>query len=57
MGVVIYAAGEIRSNWHEQRRGHLAAAGVDTEIVGPQEVHGRSASPRKPDPLEAVLHG
>lgn len=44
MDVVIYAAGEIHSPWRDELRKHLEAAGVDAEIVGPQEVHDRSDS-------------
>lgn len=40
--VVIYAAGEIHSEWRDELRGYLEAADVDAEIVGPQEVHDRS---------------
>ena len=42
--VVIYAAGEIHSDWRDELRGFLDEAGVDAEIVGPQEVHDRSDS-------------
>ncbi|MGD2046616.1 MAG: YtoQ family protein [Gemmatimonadota bacterium] len=42
--IVIYAAGEIHSEWRDELRGHLESAGVDAEIVGPQEVHDRSDS-------------
>jgi len=40
--LTIYAAGEIHSEWREEFRALLAEAGVDAEIVGPQEVHERS---------------
>jgi YtoQ family protein len=40
--IVIYAAGEIHSDWREQLRDALAKRGVDAELVGPQEVHDRS---------------
>lgn len=40
--LVIYAAGEIHSEWRDELRRHLEAAGVDAELVGPQEVHERS---------------
>ncbi len=43
-GVVIYAAGEIHSEWRDELRTHLEGAGVDAEVVGPQEVHDRSDS-------------
>ena len=42
MDVVIYAAGEIHSEWREELRGHLDGAGVDAEVLGPQEGHERS---------------
>jgi len=42
--LVIYAAGEIHSDWRDELRGHLEAADVDVDIVGPQEVHDRSDS-------------
>lgn len=42
--LVIYAAGEIHSDWRGELRSHLEAADVDAEIVGPQEVHDRSDS-------------
>jgi YtoQ family protein len=42
--IVIYAAGEIHSEWRDELRGHLERLGVDAEIVGPQEVHDRSDS-------------
>ncbi len=41
---VIYAAGEIHSEWRNELRGYLEAADVDAEIVGPQELHDRSDS-------------
>jgi YtoQ family protein len=40
--IVIYAAGEIHSEWREELRRHLEELGVDAELVGPQEVHDRS---------------
>ena len=40
--LVIYAAGEIHSEWRDELRKHLEALGVDADIVGPQEVHDRS---------------
>jgi len=42
--VVIYAAGEIHSDWRGALRGHLSALDVEAEVVGPQEVHDRSDS-------------
>lgn len=42
--IVIYAAGEIHSEWRAELRGHLEALGVDALVVGPQEVHDRSDS-------------
>ena len=42
--LVIYAAGEIHSDWRSELRGHLEAAEVAAEIVGPQETHDRSDS-------------
>ncbi len=41
---VIYAAGEIHSEWRNELREYLEASDVDAEIVGPQEVHERSDS-------------
>ena len=41
---VIYAAGEIHSEWREELRRHLSDLGVDAEVTGPQEVHDRSDS-------------
>jgi YtoQ family protein len=40
--VVIYAAGEIHSEWRMELRRQLQSAGVDAELVGPQENHDRS---------------
>ncbi len=40
--IVIYAAGEIHSEWREDLRHHLEELGVDADLVGPQEVHDRS---------------
>ena len=40
--IVIYAAGEIHSEWRDELRDHLERLGVEAEIVGPQEVHERS---------------
>jgi len=40
--VVIYAAGEIHSEWRMELRRQLQSAGVDVELVGPQENHDRS---------------
>ena len=42
--IVIYAAGEIHSEWRDQLHVHLQELDVDAEIVGPQEVHDRSDS-------------
>ena len=41
---VIYAAGEIHSEWRNELRRYLEASDVDVEIVGPQEIHQRSDS-------------
>ncbi len=40
--LVIYAAGEIHSDWREQLREALAERGVEALVVGPQEDHARS---------------
>ena len=40
--IVVYAAGEIHSEWREELRSHLESLAVEAEIVGPQEVHDRS---------------
>lgn len=42
--IVIYAAGEIHSEWRDELRARLEALEIDAEIVGPQEVHDRSDS-------------
>ena len=42
--IVIYAAGEIHSEWRNELRAQLEKLDVDAEIVGPQEVHDRSDS-------------
>jgi YtoQ family protein len=42
--IVIYAAGEIHSDWRDQLRALLERLEVDADIVGPQEVHDRSDS-------------
>jgi YtoQ family protein len=42
--VVVYAAGEIHSDWRTELGRLLDAAGVEAELVGPQEVHERSDS-------------
>ena len=42
--VVIYAAGEIHSEWRNDLRQCLEAADVEAQIVGPQEVHDLSDS-------------
>ncbi len=63
MDLVIYAAGEIHSDWRDQLRGYLEAAGVDAELVGPQEVHDRSDAVgedilgEQPDARHRDLHG
>lgn len=61
--IVIYAAGEIHSNWRDQLREHLEALGVEAHIVGPQEVHDRSDSVgedilgEQPGPMYRDLQG
>lgn len=40
--VIIYAAGEIHSEWRDELRANLERMNVDAEVVGPQEVHDRS---------------
>ena len=40
--IVVYAAGEIHSEWREELRSHLESLAVEAEIVGPHEVHDRS---------------
>lgn len=42
--ILIYAAGEIHSNWRDELREHLKALGIEARITGPQEVHDRSDS-------------
>ncbi len=42
--LVVYAAGEIHSEWRAELRRLLRDAGVDAEVVGPQEAHDRSDS-------------
>ena len=42
--IVIYAAGEIHSDWRDQLRAYLERLEVDADLVGPQEVHDRSDS-------------
>ena len=42
--IVIYAAGEIHSQWRNHLRQCLEATDVDAHIVGPQEVHELSDS-------------
>jgi len=42
--IVIYAAGEIHSDWRDQLRAHLEKLEIEADIVGPQEVHDRSDS-------------
>jgi YtoQ family protein len=61
--LVIYAAGEIHSEWRDELRTRLEAAGIDAELVGPQEVHDRSDSVgedilgRQPGPMYRDLMG
>ncbi|HBD96583.1 MAG TPA: hypothetical protein DC060_00110 [Gemmatimonadetes bacterium] len=63
MDIVIYAAGEIHSDWRVALRDHLQAAGVDAELVGPQEDHDRSDDigeqilGKQPNPLYRDLQG
>lgn len=42
--IVVYAAGEIHSEWRDELRGYLEAVNVEAEIIGPQEQHDRSDS-------------
>ena len=42
--LIIYAAGEIHSDWRDQLRGYLRELGINAHVVGPQEVHDRSDS-------------
>lgn len=42
--IVIYAAGEIHTDWRDELRSRLEALDVDAHVVGPQEVHDRSDS-------------
>lgn len=42
--IVIYAAGEIHSQWRDELRRHLEKLEIDADIVGPQEGHDRSDS-------------
>jgi len=61
--IVIYAAGEIHSDWRQELRSHLKKLEVDAEIVGPQEVHDRSDAVgedilgEQPDPRYRDLQG
>ena len=61
--IVIYAAGEIHSDWRMELRGHLKAAAVEAELVGPQEDHERSDDigehilGEQPNPLYRDLQG
>lgn len=61
--LVIYAAGEIHSDWRDRLRDLLEEGGVDADIVGPQEVHDRSDSVgedllgEQPDPRYRDLMG
>ena len=40
--LTIYLAGEIHSDWRDRFRSALNDHGVDAELLGPQEDHGRS---------------
>ncbi len=42
--IIIYAAGEIHSDWRNDLRAQLEKRDVDADIVGPQEGHDRSDS-------------
>ena len=42
--LVIYAAGEVHSDWRDTLRSALATRGLDVEVVGPREEHDRSDS-------------
>ncbi|HEX7051179.1 MAG TPA: YtoQ family protein [Longimicrobiales bacterium] len=42
--ITIYLAGEIHSPWREELRRELERRNLPVELVGPQEVHGRSDS-------------
>ncbi|MCH7992404.1 MAG: YtoQ family protein [Gemmatimonadetes bacterium] len=42
--IIIYAAGEIHSDWRNDLRAQLEKRDVDADIVGPQEAHDRSDS-------------
>ena len=42
--LIIYAAGEIHSDWRDRLREALDDRGVDAVVVGPQEDHPRSDS-------------
>jgi len=61
--IVIYAAGEIHSDWRDELRAHLKDLDVDAEIVGPQETHDRSDSVgedilgKQPGPMYRDLMG
>ena len=63
MDLVIYAAGEIHSEWRLELRELLKAADVDAELVGPQEDHDRSDDigeqvlGEQPNPLYRDLQG
>jgi YtoQ family protein len=63
MDIVIYAAGEIHSEWRMELRRCLEEAGVDAELVGPQENHERSDDigerilGEQPSPLYRDLQG
>lgn len=63
MDVVIYAAGEIHSEWRMELRRCLEKVGVDADVVGPQENHERSDDigeqilGEQPNPLYRDLQG
>ena len=63
MDIVIYAAGEIHSEWRMELRRFLEEADVDAELVGPQENHERSDDigeqilGEQPSPLYRDLQG
>ncbi len=63
MDIVIYAAGEIHSDWRMELRRHLQAAGVEAELVGPQEHHessddvGEEILGEQPNPRYRDLQG
>ena len=63
MDIVIYAAGEIHSDWRMELGRHLQAAGVEAELVGPQEHHessddvGEKILGEQPNPRYRDLQG